>query len=191
MRQPYIRLAVLTFCCTLALSGCGQPKPGVGPDPVNQNSPNASLKPSSSPSVQPTAQPGESKKLQIQSYYSDNDAEKLLMKNVTISYVKEEGKYLAALESLKKSPASDAVSLCPNTSFRSAVLSNGKLTINLTIPASDNLGSGGEQMLLDAIQKTLFQFTEVQSIDLLVDGKPVESLMGHVELLHPIKRKQS
>ncbi len=43
-------------------------------------------------------------------------------------------------------------------------------------------------MLLEAIQKTLFQFPEVDSIDILVDGKPADSLMGHMELPHPIKR---
>lgn len=192
MRKTYIiRMAVLTCFCALALSGCGEQKPNVGQDPGNQSPSRQSPTPTPtapSPSVKPSTQ-GESKKQQIQSYFGDDEGNKLVTKNVTISYTTDESKYLAALETLKKSPASDAVSLCPNTVFRSAVLKNGTLTVDMTIPASDNLGSGGEQLLLDAIQKTLFQFNEVQSIDLLVGGKRAESLMGHVELSHPIKRK--
>jgi hypothetical protein len=42
---------------------------------------------------------------------------------------------------------------------------------------------------IDALQKTFFQFDEVQSLELLVDGNQIESLMGHVELEHPMTRK--
>jgi copper chaperone len=45
------------------------------------------------------------------------------------------------------------------------------------------------RLSLDAIQKTLFQFPEVDAIEILSGGKQTDSLMGHVELSHPIKRK--
>ncbi|MNJ00980.1 hypothetical protein D3C73_1604640 [compost metagenome] len=51
------------------------------------------------------------------------------------------------------------------------------------------MGSGGEVLLMDALKKAVFQFSEVQALDILVDGKIVDSLMGHVELEHPIKRQ--
>ena len=34
----------------------------------------------------------------------------------------------------------------------------------------------------------MFQFEEVQQIELTVDGQQVESLMGHVDLEHPMNR---
>jgi hypothetical protein len=42
---------------------------------------------------------------------------------------------------------------------------------------------------MQAIPKTLFQFQEVKTIELLVDGKKLDSLMGHVDLPHPIPRQ--
>lgn len=45
-----------------------------------------------------------------------------------------------------------------------------------------------EQFALEALKNTLFQFDEVKSIELLVDGEVVESLIGHAELEHPILR---
>ncbi|MNP82329.1 hypothetical protein D3C76_1809300 [compost metagenome] len=50
------------------------------------------------------------------------------------------------------------------------------------------MGSGGELLFLDVLKQTMFQFEEVQSIQLMVDGKETESLMGHVELENPIVR---
>lgn len=68
------------------------------------------------------------------------------------------------------------------------MLKDGQVTVDLSLPDAARLGSPGEEMLLDALKKTLFQFSEVKTIEILLDGKQVESLMGHMELPHPIKR---
>jgi hypothetical protein len=43
-------------------------------------------------------------------------------------------------------------------------------------------------MAIDALKQTLFQFDEVKRIVILEDGKPAESLMGHVDITEPLTR---
>lgn len=49
-----------------------------------------------------------------------------------------------------------------------------------------NVGSGGEAAIISAIVSTLGQFPSVQSVDILVEGRPVETLAGHVDISGPI-----
>lgn len=186
---------VLTGAIAMALSGCGQ-KPASsgmtsqgssGQNPVNSSV----VPPTPKPEVTPTPTPVESKPIQahIKAYYGDEQATKLVEKEVTINYPEDKEKYTTALWTLKKAPAdSKLVPLADALGFKSAVLKDKKLTLDITVSGEGRLGAPGEAMLLQAIQKTLFQFPEVDSIDILVDGKPVESLMGHMDLPHPMKR---
>ena len=130
----------------------------------------------------------EKKQAVIKSYYGDENGEKLIEKTATIEYAKDEDKYLAALESLRKTSDPKAAALCSGFTFKSAKLQDGKLTVDLTISDDGHWGAPGEELTLQALKQTPFQFQEVQSLDILVDGKPADSLMGHMDLPHPIKR---
>lgn len=125
----------------------------------------------------------------IETYYADEQMLDLIKSSAKITYTEESEKYMAALETLKKSSTSDAFALWEKIVFHSAKLENGQLTIDITIPDEARLGAGGEVMALDALKQTMFQFDEVKSIELLVDGKQTESLMGHEDLEHPMTRK--
>ncbi|MDF2926053.1 MAG: hypothetical protein K0R57_4967 [Paenibacillaceae bacterium] len=162
------------IAAVVTAAGCGQKK----------TEGNAAEGPSATPAVSsPSVAPANNEKqISIQSFYSDADLSKLVAKETSIRYSKDEDKYLASLGALKKSPSAELVSLCPNTTFTSAKLNQGKLTVDISLPDEDRLGSPGEGMLLEAFSKTLFQFSEVQSFELLVDGKKPDSLMGHYEL---------
>ncbi|UHA73021.1 GerMN domain-containing protein [Paenibacillus sp. 481] len=124
----------------------------------------------------------------IQVYVTDDQLMELKSYNKTISFTNEEEKYKAAAEALKQTDQADTIALWENVQFKSIVMKDGTLTLDVHIPQQANLGSGGEQLALDAMTKTIFQFDEVQAIDILIDGKATESLMGHVTLDHPIKR---
>ena len=65
---------------------------------------------------------------------------------------------------------------------------DGVLAIDVHIPDDARLGSGGELLALDALKETMFQFEELNNLELLIDGKALESFMGHSELEHPISR---
>ena len=176
--------AVLLLSAMLAVSGCGtkdnsskalgaetSPKPAVSKAPAE----------STAPSPTPV-------KLAAVLYFADSNMEKLVESNRTLTLSEGEGKYLAALNALKTPDNSDQLSLFKGFDFSEAELKDDQLTVDLTFGDSSRLGSGGEDLLLQALTNTLFQFPEVKTVQVLVDGEQVESLMGHVDLPHPIAR---
>ncbi|MFC9776150.1 GerMN domain-containing protein [Paenibacillus chitinolyticus] len=174
-------------------SGCGQKQQplasnngGSTPEPVQTVSPSPEPTISVKPSPSPTP---EAKQTEIKAYYSDPDLTKLVEKNVKISYKTEGDKYKSALEALKKSDDTQAVPLFKDVTFQSVKFEKDELKLDLKLGEGAQLGSGGEQFFLDALKKTVFQFPEVKAIYITKDGGQVESLMGHMDLPYPIKRK--
>lgn len=107
-----------------------------------------------------------------------------------IKYDKDQDKYEAALKSLQSSGDSKLFALWEKVNFKSVSFKDGLLTVDIHLPDEARLGAGGESLALDALKKTSFQFDEVKSLELLVDGQQVDTLMGHVELTHPMTREQ-
>ncbi|MBU5674409.1 GerMN domain-containing protein [Paenibacillus brevis] len=196
MNRMSWRICGLVLLLALA-SGCGQ-KPGTaqpsGNDEpkVEQGAGSASNNQGSNGAENASGETGteapEQQKLSIKSYYTDDQLNELIEKEQTIHYTHDEDKYMAALETLKDSGDSELLPLW-KVEFHSAKLSKGMLTVDITLPDEARLGAGGEALAVEALQNTLFQFQEVESIELLVDGQQVESLMGHVELEYPMTRK--
>ncbi len=174
---------------SLVATGCGAKERNAASTPAATGTPAVSVAPSQS-AAPATPSPVQEKEAAIKAYFgqANGDNTALVEKQVNIKFDKDENKYLAALNALKKSPSADAVSLCPKTTFLSAKLDSGKLSVNLNLPDEDRLGSAGEGLLLDAFRKTLFQFNEVETFEILVNGKKPESLMGHFELPEWFKR---
>jgi spore germination protein GerM len=193
MQKHKILSLFLAGAITLSLSGCGQQPASSGMVPQGSEAPAANNL--ATPPVQPKQEVAPKAaeqapiQLHIKAYYGDEQAMKLVEKEVSINFKEEKDKYTAALWTLKKAPAdSKLLALGESLGFKSAEVKDKKLTLDLSVSGEGRLGAPGEALLLQAIQKTLFQFSEVNSIDILVDGKPTDSLMGHMELPHPIKR---
>jgi spore germination protein GerM len=185
MQKRLLAGAILSISLLAQLSGCGQaktsaPDPGAAPgkEPVKTNA--------SQPSQAPVQD--NNKPLQVKVYYGDETGDRLIEQVTTISVKQDSDKYAAALKALSQSPDSKRIALLQGFTVKSAELKNQLLTVDVSMAPEARLGSGGENLLLQAFNKTLFQFSEIQSIELLVDGKKVDSLMGHMELPHPIKR---
>lgn len=171
--------AIIGVTLIALLSGCGQAKP-----PVQGSGDQGSVQPAPTPT--PAVQ--ENKQMKVKVYYGDENAEKLVEKETTISYKSDSDKYTAALKALTISPDSKQLALLKGFTFNSVALKDGRLTVDVSMAPESRLGSGGEAMLLEAMKNTVFQFSEIQSLDILLDGKAVDSLMGHMDLPHPIKR---
>jgi hypothetical protein len=125
----------------------------------------------------------------ISIYYADTELEKLMVKEVNLSFESGQDLVKKALEALQENGPEGSVALWKKIEFKTITLDdNNAVTIDIHLPDEARLGSSGEQMLLDSLQKTLFQFDFVQSYDLLVDGQALESLMGHFDLEHPTVR---
>lgn len=130
----------------------------------------------------------EAKTESIKAYYTDPDLMELVEGTAKISYKEDQEKYEAAYQALQKSDKADMVPLWEKIGLNSLKFENGALTLDVTVPDEANLGAGGESFAIDAIKKTFFQFDEVKSLQILVDGQQTESLMGHVDLENPMTR---
>jgi spore germination protein GerM len=122
----------------------------------------------------------------IHVYLTDEDLTVLVDQSREIEYDTDQEKISAALEALQSQGEGNAVSLWSKVEVLSSAIKDGAVTINLHLPEGSRLGAPGEVMAIESLKKTLFQFDDVQSIELLVDGEAVDSLMGHEELPHPI-----
>ncbi|WP_309119271.1 GerMN domain-containing protein [Paenibacillus sp.] len=132
-----------------------------------------------------------SNKMTIQAYYTDDDIMELhpFVREIEVS--PEHSKYEGAFKALQ-SEDGGVTALWKNVDLNSItfVAENGGLSMNISLPDEARLGAGGEALALEALKNTMFQFDEVKHIELTVDGRQVESLMGHVDLEHPITRPQ-
>jgi spore germination protein GerM len=138
----------------------------------------------------PTETPAvSSQKEKITVYFTDPQAMELKESQQEITFKDDLQKYKSAFKALQNSGNPELISLWDKIELLSLDFKEGAITIDINMPDEARLGSGGEMFALEALQNTLFQFDEVKSIELLVNGAEVESLMGHVELEHPMMKK--
>ncbi|MCL6602320.1 MAG: GerMN domain-containing protein [Paenibacillus sp.] len=129
----------------------------------------------------------------IDVFFTDSQLMELLQAKAEISYTESDpsSKYMEAFKALQTSENSEHIPLWKKIELKSLKFENGQIEMDIHKPIEAQLGAGGESFAMTALAKTLFQFEEVQSIEVLLDGEKVESLMGHVELEHPMTRDNS
>ncbi|WP_091019942.1 MULTISPECIES: GerMN domain-containing protein [Paenibacillus] len=122
-------------------------------------------------------------------YLADSQVLALEKTEQEIEYKDDSEKYEKTFAALQTNTDSELVSLWEQVELLSIQYAEGTVTLDVHIPAEANLGTSGELLALEALTTTMFQFDEVNSLDILVDGEAVDSLMGHAELEHPIHRE--
>ncbi|RCW51047.1 GerMN domain-containing protein [Paenibacillus prosopidis] len=173
-------LAFIVLACTLA--GCGaQDKPQEQPGSAVEEPTS-----SASPSPEPTAVVNER---EATIYLTDAELLETVERTVKLAYDSESDLIKAAIAALQKDDGENALSLWKPIEIKSAELAEGQVTLDIHIPDEARLGAPGELLAIETLQKTLFQFEFVKSIDILIDGEAAESLMGHVDLEHPMKKE--
>lgn len=194
----------MIFLMTAAV-GCGQkPLGGSGGNEqlpnvsVNETEPSTTALPDSTDPTQgaqnnshnePTDSPA-SQKLKIKVYYTDDDIMDLkeMEQEITFEDAKANSKYSEAFKALQNVSGSGVISLWGKVILNSTSFADGELTVDIQLPAEARLGSGGESLAIDALRATFFQFDEVKRLELTVNGDKVDTLMGHVELEHPMTK---
>lgn len=137
-----------------------------------------------------TSQQGTEQKT-IKVFYTDPEELDLHEATASISYAADDDKYKEAFAALQQTSDDKLVPLwAKDIELKSVKFDAGTLTLDIHMPDTARLGAGGEAYAIDALKKTFFQFDEVKSLDLLVDGQQSESLMGHVDLEHPMTRSE-
>ncbi|OAB44353.1 GerMN domain-containing protein [Paenibacillus glacialis] len=129
------------------------------------------------------------KKESISVYFTDTQEMELKESKQEITFEDDIQKYKAAFKALQTSNNDELIPLWGKVELKSLDIKEGAITMDIHLPDEARLGAGGEMFALESLQKTLFQFDEVKSIELLVDGQQVESLMGHADLEHPMTKK--
>ncbi|MFC3745924.1 GerMN domain-containing protein [Paenibacillus sp. GCM10012306] len=133
----------------------------------------------------------EKKSQSIDVYYTDPQLMDLVAAKATIHFADPVEKYSDAFKALQSSDNQEQIPLWGKIELKSLKFEDGQILMDIHKPQDAQLGAGGESMAMTALAKTYFQFDEVKSIEMLVDGQKVESLMGHVDLEHPMTRENS
>ena len=180
MKQPLTSRLLIAFAAVAvaaALSACGAKEV---------------TKPVNGAGQQNGASGGQSastdQKEQISVYFTDEDMADLNEQKAEIHFADAEGKLEAAFAALQQKSSEGRISLWEHVQLKSVKIDGGAVTFDIHLPDEARLGAPGEELALDAIEKTMFQFDDVKSIDILVDGEKLDSLMGHEELDHPITK---
>jgi spore germination protein GerM len=175
---------VLSSCFALSLLVVGACSNPSTEEPFKTLAPAVSEVPAATPA--PVADP--IKEAEVRVYYADSELINLQSKSVKISYQSNEEKISLAMGQLREKPESPLISLFTSITFQSIQFKDGMLTIDLSIPQEGHYGASGEELAVRALTETAFQFDEVKSLDILLNGKQEETLMGHIELSHPIRK---
>lgn len=173
-----VKIGFIMIMIVSYLSGCAA-KPVVSTtDPVQEESTNNQV-------VEGPKQTTE----KIKAFYSDDQLMSLHERDVEISYTTDEEKYKLTLKALEQSNVQDDVILWSGMELTSLQMQSGSLTIDVHLLDNGRLGAPGEELAIQAIGQALYQFNEVKEVDVLVDGQQAETLMGHVDLPHPLERQ--
>lgn len=176
-------------CC----KWCGESTPAPSDEPGNEvtSTPQPTAD-NSNTETQATAKPvADEKQKQSQSidaYYTDSQVMDLIPAKTSISFSDDAQKYTETFKALQSNENTDLVPLWGKIELKSLKFVDGQIVMDLHKPDEAQLGAGGESLAISSLAKTYFQFEEVKSIEVLVDGEKVESLMGHVDLMHPMTR---
>ncbi|QHT61798.1 hypothetical protein GXP70_18665 [Paenibacillus lycopersici] len=128
-------------------------------------------------------------KEEISVYYTDDQMIDLHAQKAEIEYGDAIERLTAAFKALQKDSDKGEASLWKNVQLLSIKQNGDAVTLDVHLPDEARLGAPGEQLAIAAVTQTFFQFKDIASLDILVDGEAVSSLMGHEDLEHPIKKQ--
>ena len=192
--MKYILLAIFV-AALLAASGC---------DSNSEKGTGSSSSPSASVSRQEAVSPGdaasssspseksrEAKKWNIAVYYPDDQGMKLIAVKRMVQ-AETGDKYTAAMQSLMQGTKEKGqTAIIPKQAKLKGVTVKGDTAY---VDFSQDLvrhfsgGSTGDQILVGSVVNTLTEFSEIKKVQILIEGKPVESLAGHMDLTVPLAR---
>lgn len=193
--KNWLRVLPALFLISLLVfaAGCGTQAPGGAPS----SSSTAASSSSGSADAQAASSSAAKKASDVQTltvnvYYPNEQGTKLLPSSRKIETGSSKDKYTAALESLMKGPTEKGqTAIFPKKAkLLSVTMKNGTAVVNFSKELQTNFvgGSTGEEMLVGSIVNTLTEFSEVKNVHILIDGKNIETLSGHMDLSLPISR---
>lgn len=185
MRLRNILAIVLTVLCMALLAGCDeQSKAGSG-------SSQAVTSGSSGSSAVSSTAGQKAATMDISVYYPDVNATGLVAVTKTVK-AQEADKYQAAVEALLAGTDDKKLTAVfpKKAKLRKVSVSGGvaKVDFDKNLISGFVGGSTGEEMLVGSLVNTLTEFSEIKKVQILVEGKEIDSLSGHLDLSRPVER---
>lgn len=189
IRAILLAMLAVTLLCT---AGCNDDKndsSGTGVSPAITAE--KSKAPDALPEKEKNTQNG---KLTVKVYYPDEQGMKLQAVKKTVKLGGTD-KYTAALKALVDGTREKGLAtIVPKQAKLKSVKVQGDTAF---VDFDENLikkfigGSTGEEMLVGSIANTLTEFEEIKKVQLLVEGKKIESISGHLDLTKPVERMEN
>ena len=186
MRKRLAWLLVALLCCGM-LAGCagGSPPSSGGGLPETPSKKNPVSTPTTGSGV-------ESRTLKV--YFATRDAMYLVPESRTVNLASAQNPAKAALEILATGPQSaDLVAVLPAGSVvRELRVKDGVAyaDFNDVITKKHTGGSTAERLTVVAIVNTLTEFPDIHKVQILVEGKHVGTLAGHLDVSQPLSRSE-
>ncbi len=137
----------------------------------------------------------QAKTLNIEVYYPDDNGTKLVPVKREIEVNPYKDKYTAAVEMQMRAPKEkNLTDIFPQSAKLLSVRLEGETAVvdfDSKMVKGFVGGSTGEEMLVGSVVNTLTNFPEVKEVRFMLDGKPIETIAGHMDLSTPIKRMES
>ncbi len=124
-------------------------------------------------------------------YFSDDQAMYLLPEKRKVAIGEGESIAEAVVRELIKGPSGAGLkrTIPPETSLLSLSVENGVAGVNFSRGIQDSRygGSAGESMLIYSIVNSLTELPGINQVQILVEGKKIESLYGHIGIAEPLE----
>ncbi|AFS78085.1 spore germination protein-like protein [Gottschalkia acidurici 9a] len=126
----------------------------------------------------------------VKVYFSDNQATKLVEKEIKVTLDKDKPLEEVVIEKLKDDSKDPELFNAVNEKIKIKSVTVKDKTANVDI-SSENLSGGSteEVFLIDSIVSSLTSLDNIEKVQFLVDGKKVDTLMGHMEVAEPFTKK--
>ena len=126
----------------------------------------------------------------VKVYFSDNQATKLVEKEIKVTLDKDKPLEEVVIEKLKDDSKDPELFNAISEKIKIKSVTVEDKTANVDI-SSENLSGGSteEVFLIDSIVYSLTNLDNIEKVQFLVDGKKVDTLMGHMEVMEPFTKK--
>lgn len=188
-RNALAGLALLGIACMLFASGCSTAVLGAsdGKGQGKQGTPSTGA---------PDPNPNPSKRtVEVTLYFSDDQAMEVLPEKRTVELTEDEAQMpvekIAVLELLKgPKDANLRKTLPPEAEPLSIEVKDGVAILDFSQEFQTKHwgGSAGETMTIDSLVYTLTEIEGIDKVQVLIEGKAIESLAGHYDWSEPFSK---
>lgn len=126
-------------------------------------------------------------------YFSDEEAQYLIPESRKVNQTENVVKQ--AIVELIKGPGTENLypTVPPTTTVNALYISDQTAYIDLSSEIANDHpgGSAGELLTVYSIVMTLTHFPEIKKVQILIDGNSGETLVGHIDISHPLERDEN